>query len=151
MKCASAKAEGIFCPPGQLCLALAYPQPQPFGQAAENTRGAARELGCHMSSGAETPALLLSVVPTELGLVRCSQFGTPRHQPSYPSGPKPSPGTGPQQHRRSCGFLPKSGQLGGSRRWESCIDRPGSHLAAPLQMLPGGFCPLLQLSLIFKT
>lgn len=151
MTSASAKAEGIFCPPGQLCLALAYPQPQPFGQAAENTRGAARELGCHMSSGAETPGLLLSVVPTELGLVGCSQFGTPRHQPSYPSGPKPSPGTGPQQHRRSCGFLPKAGQLGGEQEMGIVHRSAGSHLAAPLQMLPGGFCPLLQLSLIFKT
>lgn len=139
MTSASAKAEGIFCPPGQLCLALAYPQPQPFGQAAENTRGAARELGCHMSSGAETPGLLLSVVPTELGLVRCSQFGTPRHQPSYPSGPKPSPGTGPQQHRRSCGFLPKAGQLGGSRRWESCIDRLAAIWQPPCRCCPGAF------------
>lgn len=139
MTSASAKAEGIFCPPGQLCLALAYPQPQPFGQAAENTRGAARELGCHMSSGAETPGLLLSVVPTELGLVRCSQFGTPRHQPSYPSGPKPSPGTGPQQHRRSCGFLPKAGQLRGSRRWESCIDRLAAIWQPPCRCCPGAF------------
>lgn len=139
MTSASAKAEGIFCPPGQLCLALAYPQAQPFGQAAENTRGAARELGCHMSSGAETPGLLLSVVPTELGLVRCSQFGTPRHQPSYPSGPKPSPGTGPQQHRRSCGFFPRAGQLGGSRRWESCIDRLAAIWQPPCRCCPGAF------------
>lgn len=157
MKSTSAKAEGIFCLPGQLHLALGYPQPEPFGRAAENMRGAAREPGCRTNSGTETPGLLLSVVPTELSLDTCSQFGPPDTSPVSPLAQNLLQARVSSSTGAPVGSSTRLGSWGEQEMGivhRSAGQPSGSPLAdaarAPRE-LPGGFCPLLQLSLVFKT